>query len=60
MELENFIYKHIYQVDVHIDKGSSSSPLVDVNTGNVIGINSLLYTTGTSTNFAFSIPLYSI
>jgi len=60
MKLENFIYKQIYQVDAQIDKGSSGGPLVDVNTGNVIGINSLLYTTETSTNFAFSIPLYSM
>ncbi|MGE7114885.1 trypsin-like peptidase domain-containing protein [Lysinibacillus sp. NPDC047702] len=60
MELENFIYKQIYQVDAQIDKGSSGGPLVDVTTGNVIGINSLLYTTDTSTNFAFSIPLYSM
>ena len=60
LELENFIYKHIYQVDAQIDKGSSGGPLVDVNTGNVIGINSLLYTTETSTNFAFSISLYSM
>ena len=56
MKLENFIYKQIYQVDAQIDKGSSGGPLVDVNTGKVIGINSLLYTTDTSTNFAFSIP----
>ncbi|MGN4123965.1 trypsin-like peptidase domain-containing protein [Lysinibacillus sphaericus] len=60
MELENFIYKQIYQVDVQIDRGSSGGPLVDVKTGNVIGINSLLYTTETSTNFAFSIPLFSM
>lgn len=60
MKLENFIYKQIYQVDAQIDKGSSGGPLVDVSTGNVIGINSLLYTTETSTNFAFSIPLYSM
>jgi len=60
MKLENFIYKQIYQVDAQIDKGSSGGPLVDVNSGNVIGINSLLYTTETSTHFAFSIPLYSM
>ena len=60
MELDRFIYKQIYQIDAQIDQGSSGGPLVDVKTGKVIGINSLLYTSDTSTNFGFSIPLYSM
>ncbi|MFJ7736707.1 trypsin-like peptidase domain-containing protein [Lysinibacillus sp. NPDC097287] len=60
MESEKFIYKQIYQIDAQVDQGSSGGPLVDVKTGNVIGINSLLYTSETSTNFGFSIPLYSM
>lgn len=60
MELENFIYKKIYQVDAQIDQGSSGGPLVDAKTGKVVGINSLVYTSDTATNFAFSIPLYSM
>ncbi|MEK4228010.1 trypsin-like peptidase domain-containing protein [Solibacillus sp. FSL H8-0538] len=55
-----FIYKQIYQVDAQIDQGSSGGPLVDAKTGKVVGINSLLITSETSTNFAFSIPLYSM
>lgn len=57
---EDFIYKQVYQVDAQIDKGSSGGALVDATTGRVIGINSLLYTSETSTNFGFSIPLYSM
>ena len=60
MELDRFIYKQIYQIDAQIDQGSSGGPLVDAKTGKVVGINSLLYTSETSTNFGFSIPLYSM
>ena len=60
MEVERFIYEQIYQIDAQIDRGSSGGPLVDAKTGKVIGINSLLYTSETSTNFGFSIPLYSM
>ncbi|MEE1130563.1 MAG: trypsin-like peptidase domain-containing protein, partial [Caryophanon sp.] len=57
---DDFIYEQVYQVDAQIDKGSSGGALVDVTTGNVIGINSLLYTSETSTNFSFAIPLYTM
>ena len=60
MEVDRFIYKQIYQIDAQIDQGSSGGPLVDAETGKVVGINSLLYTSETSTNFGFSIPLYSM
>lgn len=59
-ESAGFQYKQIYQVDAQIDKGSSGGALVDATSGKVIGINSLLYTSDTSTNFSFSIPLYSV
>ena len=58
--LKEFIYKQVYQIDAQVDKGSSGGALVDAATGKVIGINSLLYTSETSTNFGFSIPLYSM
>lgn len=51
-------YEKLYQVDAQIDAGSSGGPLVDLSTGKVIGINSLLYEN--STTFAFSIPLYLV
>lgn len=60
IEHKNFIYKKIYQVDAQVDQGSSGGPLVDAQTGKVVGINSLLHTSETATNFAFSIPLYSM
>lgn len=60
LEHDNFIYKKIYQVDAQVDRGSSGGPLVDAKTGRVVGINSLLQTSETATNFAFSIPLYSM
>ena len=60
MEVDRFIYKQIYQIDAQIDQGSSGGPLVDAETGKVVGINSLLYTSETSTNFGFSIPFYSM
>ena len=54
----DFVYNKLYQVDAQIDVGSSGGPLVDAKTGNVIGINSLVYTDNHS--FAFSIPLYTM
>ncbi|WP_240758402.1 trypsin-like serine protease [Lysinibacillus sp. SGAir0095] len=48
----------LYQVDAQIDEGSSGGPLIDATTGEVIGINSLLYTSNTS--FGFAIPLYRV
>ena len=60
MNLKNFIYKKIYQVDAQVDQGSSGGPLVDAKTGKVVGINSLVFTSETATNFAFSIPVYSM
>lgn len=54
----DFEYEDIYQIDAQIAPGSSGGPLVDAETGKVIGINSLLYTDGNA--IGFSIPLHSI
>lgn len=54
----DFEYEGIYQIDAQIAPGSSGGPLIDAETGKVIGINSLLYTDGNA--FGFSIPLYSV
>ncbi|WP_432354333.1 trypsin-like peptidase domain-containing protein [Sporosarcina sp. A2] len=57
MEL-NFVYEKVYQIDAQIDQGSSGGPLLDAKTGNVIGINSLLYKENNF--FGFSIPMHSV
>ena len=54
----DFEYEDIYQIDAQIAPGSSGGPLVDAETGNVIGINSLLYNDGNA--IGFSIPLHSV
>ena len=58
IEYDFFVYEELYQVDAQIDEGSSGGPLIDATTGEVIGINSLLYTSNTS--FGFAIPLYRV
>lgn len=54
----DYQYEDIYQIDAQIAPGSSGGPLVDAQSGNVIGINSLGLTDGNS--FGFSIPLHSV
>ena len=54
----DFEYENVYQIDAQIAPGSSGGPLVDAETGKVIGINSLLYNDGNA--IGFSIPLHSI
>lgn len=54
----DFEYEDIYQIDAQIAPGSSGGPLIDAETGKVIGINSLLYTDGNA--IGFSIPLHSV
>ncbi|WKA53982.1 trypsin-like peptidase domain-containing protein [Planococcus shixiaomingii] len=53
-----FQYEDVYQVDVQIAPGSSGGPLIDAESGNVIGINSLLYNEGNA--IGFSIPMHSV
>ncbi|WP_422123902.1 S1C family serine protease [Planococcus sp. X10-3] len=54
----DYQYEDIYQVDAQIAPGSSGGPLIDAESGRVIGINSLLYNDGNA--IGFSIPLYSV
>ncbi|KXH81734.1 trypsin-like peptidase domain-containing protein [Sporosarcina sp. HYO08] len=53
-----FLYEKVYQIDAQIDKGSSGGPLLDAKTGQVIGINSLIYKENNL--FGFAIPMYSV
>lgn len=55
---QEFVYEDIYQIDAHIAPGSSGGPLIDADTGKVIGINSLVMEEGDS--IGFSIPMYSM
>lgn len=54
----DYQYEDIYQIDAQIAPGSSGGPLIDAESGRVIGINSLLYNDGNA--IGFSIPLYSV
>lgn len=54
----DFEYEGVYQIDAQVAPGSSGGPLIDAETGKVIGINSLLYNEGNA--IGFSIPFYSI
>lgn len=58
LEGYNFVYEELYQIDAQIDQGSSGGPLFDAKTGEVIGINSLIYSN--YQEFAFAIPLYTV
>lgn len=58
LEGYNFVYEELYQIDAQIDQGSSGGPLFDATTGEVIGINSLIYSN--YQEFAFAIPLYTV
>lgn len=53
-----FKYEKVYQIDAQVAPGSSGGPLLDAESGKVIGINSLLQNDGNA--IGFSIPLYSV
>jgi len=53
-----FQYENVYQIDAQISPGSSGGPLLDAETGKVIGINSALLTADQS--IGFSIPMYTM
>lgn len=54
----DFQYQNVYQVDAQISPGSSGGPLLDAETGKVIGINSAILTADQS--IGFSIPMFSM
>lgn len=56
--VSEFQYENMYQIDAQISPGSSGGPLLDAESGKVIGINSALLTADPS--FGFSIPMFSM
>ncbi|MHC6180493.1 S1C family serine protease [Clostridium sp. JNZ X4-2] len=55
--LENYQYKNVYQISAPISPGNSGGPLLDRNTGQVIGINSAKVDTE---SIGFSIPIAQV
>ncbi|MCA0984235.1 trypsin-like peptidase domain-containing protein [Halobacillus yeomjeoni] len=55
---EGFKYENAYQIDAQISPGSSGGPLLDGETGKVIGINSARLNADSS--IGFSIPMYTM
>jgi serine protease Do len=56
-DLEPYHYEDVYQISAPIAPGNSGGPLVDVKTGEVLGINSAGTNQGT---IGFSIPLSNV
>ncbi|WP_075617179.1 trypsin-like peptidase domain-containing protein [Paenisporosarcina indica] len=54
----DFQYENVYQIDAQISPGSSGGPLLDAETGKVIGINSAILIADQS--IGFSIPMYTM
>lgn len=55
---QEYLYEDLYQIDVQMALGSSGGPLIDAETGRVIGINSLLLIE--SNGIGFAIPIYTM
>ncbi|WP_028612454.1 S1C family serine protease [Paenibacillus harenae] len=56
-EIEPYLYSDLYQISAPIAPGNSGGPLVDQETGEVIGINSAGYEQG---SIGFSIPIGNV
>lgn len=56
-ELETYIYRNLYQTSAPIAPGNSGGPLINSDTGKVVGINSAIMTQGT---IGFSIPISQV
>ncbi|GIO25988.1 S1C family serine protease [Ornithinibacillus bavariensis] len=55
--LDGFDYKNVYQISAQITHGNSGGPLINRNTGRIIGINSVGTEDGT---LGFSIPIVDV
>jgi len=57
LDVDQFRYENVYQISAPIAPGNSGGPLVNSQTGEVIGINSAGYNQG---SIGFSIPIINI
>lgn len=55
---EEYNYLNLYEITARLEPGSSGGPLVNAQTGNVIGINSIILTD--KPEIGYAIPVYSI
>lgn len=55
--VEPYTYENVYQISAPIAPGNSGGPLIDRNTGKVVGINSARIEQG---NIGFSIPINTV
>lgn len=56
--VDDYTYKNLYEITARLNKGSSGGPLINAETGNVIGINSIILEDHPEIGYA--IPLSSV
>lgn len=56
--VDGYTYNHLYEITAKLNKGSSGGPLINAETGNVIGINSIILEDHPEVGYA--IPISSV
>lgn len=56
--VDDYTYSHLYEITARLNRGSSGGPLINAETGNVIGINSIILEDHPEIGYA--IPLSSV
>lgn len=55
---DGYKYRNLYEITAKLEAGSSGGPLINMNTGNVIGINSIILTE--HPEIGYSIPMANV
>lgn len=55
---DGYSYRNLYEITARLEPGSSGGPLINMNTGNVIGINSIILTE--HPEIGYSIPMANV
>lgn len=55
---DGYTYRNLYEITAKLEPGSSGGPLINMNTGNVIGINSIILTE--HPEIGYSIPMANV